>query len=180
MEDAALSEIRNLIERMREYAKQNAPIVITGNGEELTYLDSFVWRAADILEGMIEPGAAGWTGFELHLAQQREFSLKTFGPGTRTAGVIDHIRRELNEIEADPSDIEEWIDVVILGLDGAWRAGYEPHEIITALREKQARNQAREWPDWRTADPDRAIEHVREEEDQNDTAGDDRGVAEGL
>ena len=44
-----------------------------------------------------------------HLERQRAFSLKTFGPGARTAGVIDHIRKELREIEADPTDIEEWI-----------------------------------------------------------------------
>lgn len=99
--------------------------------------------------------------FRAHLQRQREFSERTFGPGTRTSGVIDHIRKELREIEADPSDITEWIDVVILALDGAWRAGYLPDQIIDALRTKQARNEARVWPDWRTVDPDRAIEHVR-------------------
>ncbi len=54
-----------------------------------------------------------------HLYRQREFSLRTFGPGPRTAGVIDHIRKELREIEADPLDLEEWIDVVLLAFDGA-------------------------------------------------------------
>ena len=32
-----------------------------------------------------------------HLARQRAFSEKTFGPGARTKGVIDHIRKELGE-----------------------------------------------------------------------------------
>jgi len=51
--------------------------------------------------------------------------------------------------------------VVILALDGAWRAGAEPQQIIDAIKAKQARNEARTWPDWRTASPDRAIEHDR-------------------
>ena len=96
-----------------------------------------------------------------HLRRQMAFSEKTFGPGARTKGVIDHIRKELLEIEADPNDIREWVDVIILAFDGAWRAGWRPESIIAAIVEKQTKNEARTWPDWRTADPDRAIEHVR-------------------
>lgn len=96
-----------------------------------------------------------------HLERQRAFSERTFGPGARTKGVIEHIRKELSEIEADPADIMEWIDVVILAFDGAWRAGWEAAQIVAAIVEKQARNEARDWPDWRTADPDNAIEHIR-------------------
>lgn len=96
-----------------------------------------------------------------HLDHQREWSTKTFGPGRRTKGVVDHIRKELKEIEADPTDVMEWVDVVILALDGAWRAGGEPQEIIDAIIAKQAKNEAREWPDWRTMSEDEAIEHVR-------------------
>lgn len=99
--------------------------------------------------------------FAAHLRRQRVFSERTFGPGARTAGVVDHIRRELREIEAHPSDVSEWIDVVILALDGAWRAGYSSDDIIAALVAKQAKNEAREWPDWRSQPTDKAIEHVR-------------------
>lgn len=96
-----------------------------------------------------------------HLERQREWSRATFGPGPRAAGVVDHIRKELREIEADPTDLTEWVDVVILALDGAWRAGYDPEQIIAAIKGKQARNEARTWPDWRTQSEDRAIEHDR-------------------
>lgn len=96
-----------------------------------------------------------------HLRRQRDFSERTFGPGRRTKGVIDHIRKELDEIEADPMDVTEWIDVVILALDGAWRHGAEPQQIIDTLIAKQTRNEARSWPDWRTLTEDQAIEHVR-------------------
>jgi len=98
-----------------------------------------------------------------HLIRQRAFSLATFGPGPRTAGVCDHIRKELVEVEAAPDDITEWADVVILAFDGALRAGHEPQAIIDAIKAKQTRNESREWPDWRTQDPTKAIEHIRTE-----------------
>lgn len=96
-----------------------------------------------------------------HLTRQRDFSLATFGPGARPLGVIDHIRKELLEIEAAPADLGEWVDVAILAFDGALRAGHEPQAIIDAIKAKQARNEARTWPDWRGMDPNKAIEHDR-------------------
>lgn len=118
-----------------------------------------------------QPYAAAWDAahafgpphFDLvaHLYRQREFSLRTFGPGSRIQGVTDHIRKELAEIEAAPGDLGEWIDVALLALDGAWRAGFDPATIALALATKQIRNELRTWPDWRTAAPDTAIEHVR-------------------
>lgn len=96
-----------------------------------------------------------------HLARQREFSERTFGPGSRAKGVVDHIRKELCEIEADPSDLSEWADVVILALDGFWRAGASPQQIIDTIVAKQTKNEARVWPDWRTMPTDKAIEHDR-------------------
>jgi hypothetical protein len=100
--------------------------------------------------------------FRAHLERQAKFSRHTFGPGRRTQGVSDHIRKELLEIEAAPDDLEEWIDVVILAIDGAWRTGASPDQIIATLAAKQAKNEARNWPDWRTADPNKAIEHTKE------------------
>lgn len=105
-------------------------------------------------------------GFDLvsHLQRQIIFSTKTFGPGQRTEGVLDHIRKELIEIEEAPDDLEEWIDVVMLALDGAWRAGYSPEAIAAQLMAKQEKNERRQWPDWRTAEPGKAIEHLRDDE----------------
>ena len=97
-----------------------------------------------------------------HLYRQRDFSLKTFGPGHRTQGVIDHIRKELVEIEAAPHDLEEWVDLILLAMDGAWRAGFEPVAIACSIQAKQIKNEHRSWPDWRTADPNKAIEHNRQ------------------
>lgn len=122
-----------------------------------------VAQAGRVIRGLFGEPAQTVQAFDLqsHLQRQREWSERTFGPGDRSAGVVDHIRKELREIESDPGDLREWIDVVILALDGAWRSGASPEEIIQALDAKQRKNEAREWPDWRTADPHKAIEHVR-------------------
>ncbi|HHW2430345.1 MULTISPECIES: dATP/dGTP pyrophosphohydrolase domain-containing protein [Pseudomonas] len=106
--------------------------------------------------------------FEQHLHRQREFSERTFGPGSRAAGVVDHIRKELREIEEAPGDLAEWIDVVILALDGAWRTGATPGQIIDALVAKQTKNESRTWPDWRTVPADKAIEHNRADDPIDD------------
>jgi hypothetical protein len=103
-----------------------------------------------------------------HLHRQKEFSLRTFGPGTRTLGVVEHIRKELKEIEAKPDDLEEWIDVVILAMDGAWRTGAKPVDIVQMWIMKQEKNERRKWPDWRMIGMDKAIEHVRFGEDIRD------------
>lgn len=97
-----------------------------------------------------------------HIRRQIEWSTNTFGPGPRTKGVISHIRKELEEIEKDPDDIFEWVDILILAFDGAWRAGWKPQEIIDALVAKQIINKGRTWPDWRTMTEDEPIEHVRD------------------
>lgn len=80
------------------------------------------------------------------LENQMRWSLRVFGPSMRTGGITKHIESELEEIRAKPNDLSEWIDVVILGLDGAWRAGYTPEEVATELLRKQEVNFARNWP----------------------------------
>lgn len=99
------------------------------------------------------------------LERQHKWSEKTFGPGIRP-GVIDHIKKEIKEIEAtNYEDVDEWIDIIILGFDGAWRTGVDEQVILERLELKQYRNEARTWPDWRTADRDHAIEHDRSKPD---------------
>ncbi|WP_074850595.1 dATP/dGTP pyrophosphohydrolase domain-containing protein [Tsukamurella tyrosinosolvens] len=109
------------------------------------------------------------------------WNLETFGPGARTEGIFDHIRKELKEILGDPTDITEWSDLLLLALNGAMRAGHEPQQIIDAIKAKQAINEQRTWPDWRTQDPNKAIEHVRlvdEPVNEPDTPAADRAQDE--
>ncbi len=148
-----------------------------------------------------------------HLDRQAAFSRVTFGPGPRTKGVCDHVRKELVEVEKvyetrtctivtgyyfDPISqsrvekteevpvesspekthmgaAEEWTDVAILGLDGLMRAIWAAHpewdskmvalQAVRMITWKQGKNERRNWPDWRDAEPGKAIEHVRGFED---------------
>jgi hypothetical protein len=95
------------------------------------------------------------------LLNQSSWSYWTFGPGPRTEGLVKHITKELDEIKNDPKDLSEWIDVAILAFDGAWRTGATPQQIVDAYKAKMAKNQSRQWPDWRNADPNAPIEHVK-------------------
>ena len=106
-------------------------------------------------------GARGEHDLVAIVRRQRAFSERTFGPGARTAGVTAHIRKELIEVEANPGDVSEWADLIILAIDGAWRAGHSPEAIADAVPTKIAINESRDWPDWRTADPNGPIEHKR-------------------
>lgn len=93
------------------------------------------------------------------LNRQEDFSRFAFGPGMRTKGICNHIRKELDEIEAKPDDLEEWVDVLLLALDGYWRAGGKSPEIYRALYAKLEKNEKRNWPDWRTLSENDPIEH---------------------
>ncbi|RRY17890.1 DUF550 domain-containing protein [Brucella anthropi] len=106
---------------------------------------------------------------EAYFARQIEWSTNTFGPALRTNGILAHIRKELKEIEAEPHDLTEWIDVVMLAMDGFWRHGGSVDELMSRLLAKQRKNMARTWPDWRTMSDDVAVEHDR----SKDKSGDD-------
>ncbi len=97
-----------------------------------------------------------------YLNRTKDFSEKTFGPGYRYRGILDHIKKEIKEIEADPSDLEEWVDIIILAFDGAWRSGADPQDIIDMIYYKQEKNEKRNWPDWRTVPLNKAIEHIKD------------------
>ena len=70
------------------------------------------------------------------LIKHGEWTEKTFGSGLRTKGITDHIRKELIEIENDPKSLEEWVDVIMLALDGARRIGATPVDIFNQLENK--------------------------------------------
>jgi hypothetical protein len=98
--------------------------------------------------------------------EKAAWSRETFGPGDRYEGVVAHIRRELMEVERAPSDLEEWVDVILLAMDGAWRsAGASGEDLVRMMLAKDAKNRGRKWPDWRTLKAGEVSEHVREPDD---------------
>lgn len=90
-----------------------------------------------------------------------EWSLRVIGPGQRTVGIVAHISKELGEILDDPASVEEWVDVILLALDGASRVGFSGDEIVAAMVSKQAKNCLRQWPEHQPEH--QSVEHVREE-----------------
>lgn len=116
-----------------------------------------------MLRALAASPSGGREGFDFiaFLRRQRALSERAFGPLERKHGVVDHIRKELVEIESAPRDLEEWIDVVLLALDGAWRCDASPEAIVSMLDAKLSKNEKRNWPDFRDVPEGQAIEHVR-------------------
>ena len=95
-----------------------------------------------------------------YIGRQIPWSERTFGHGLHTLGITKHIEKELGEIRAEPHSVEEWVDVVILALDGAWRAGHTPEEVAAEMERKQVVNFARRWPP--PSPEDQPNEHIRD------------------
>lgn len=106
--------------------------------------------------------------------KQMIFSSGAFGPGTRRKGIVAHIRKELEELENSPDDqqpAKEWVDIIILGIDGLWRelvygmqavdVAKVPGRAVQMILQKIMVNEARRWPDWRGKSEDEPIEHDR-------------------
>jgi hypothetical protein len=85
----------------------------------------------------------------------------TFGPNQTLAGIRDHMRKEVKEIEDAPTDRTEPIDLIMLGISYLRRLGMDAPSIVALWQQRMVSLKARDWPDWRKADPDKAIEHVR-------------------
>lgn len=142
------------------------PDLFTRRGDDFL-ADVHICRSRILSALISSPGKGGGQEVEAvadlvsYYERQIAWSRETFGPSLRTKGVIDHIRKELGEIEQDPHDLSEWVDVVILAMDGFWRHGGAASDLFPALLAKQKKNMARAWPDWRTMSEDQAIEHDR-------------------
>ena len=163
---------------LREAAERYAEVAEVPAG----HLDTIQDLARDALRAALAdlPGAVRErkerSAFDLAdwFDAKARWSAEVFGPETgpqRYEAVVAHIRKELVEIERDPADLEEWCDVVMLAMDGAWRsAGADGAAFVAMLEGKHAINLVRVW---RRGD-DGVIEHVREEvavlEDDGDPA----------
>jgi hypothetical protein len=96
---------------------------------------------------------------EAFLNEKNEWSLKTFGEGERTEGIIAHIESELVEVRETPRDVYEWVDIIFLAMDGAYRNGFEAQDLIYAMEKKHEINKTRSWP---VAEPDKPSFHTKD------------------
>ena len=83
----------------------------------------------------------------------RAWQRRTF-PHATPASRAEHMRREVNELVANPTDVEEMADIFFL-LVGA----SSDHDLVAAVRAKLNKNQRRQWG---TPDATGVVEHVAE------------------
>ena len=102
--------------------------------------------------------------FEQFIDNHWIFSAKTFGPSpNRYIGVLKHLELEIEEVRRDPTDAEEWADLIHLVVDGMLRAtGCSGEDFVKVLEAKARKIRAREYPDWQTISPTDPIEHKRD------------------
>jgi hypothetical protein len=87
-----------------------------------------------------------------------EWSRETFGLYLPLDGVVAHIEKELKEVLEDPSDLEEWVDVIFLAMDGAARAGHSGKALVMGMVNKFQVLRKRKW----TKQKEGHFEHERE------------------
>lgn len=117
------------------------------------------------------------------IARKIAHSRAAFGSKQSFTGVLDHLKKEIAEVESaiaqdkDFSEIaDEFVDCLFLSLEGVWRTiAASPlvnpmytddiaSIVAQKIRDKLNINEAREWPDYRKLSPDVAREHDREED----------------
>ncbi|MCW6598651.1 DUF550 domain-containing protein [Yersinia ruckeri] len=153
-EDSEVAEVR-LVSNIRHPLSKNGNLIKTS------------WRVEHSYELFKEwiPSNPQLFDFEAFIEDKWQFSQDTFGPNYAIGRVIDHLRKEVDEVAEKPSDLLEWVDVINLAIDGALRSGHQPSDISKGLLHKLEVMKSRDWPDWRTADENAPIEHVRDDAD---------------
>ena len=98
--------------------------------------------------------------------EKGRWSDETFGLNDETKGpnfetLCLHIEKELAEVRDKPQDLSEWVDIILLAMDGYYR--YGGRDLGVDLDRKHYLNQCRKWPDPATREPGTPTEHIREE-----------------
>ena len=90
----------------------------------------------------------------------KEWSDKTFGlPSERgPIGPLKHLAKEVNECLANPADLMEYADCLLLILDASHRQGLSAEQLIDLAIEKVHINEKRQW---NVGDVNSPAEHVR-------------------
>lgn len=80
--------------------------------------------------------------------QISDWSQRTFGIDSERGpvGVLKHLKKEADEAIADPKDLKEYADCLILILDASRRAGFEMEQLFEAALEKIELNKIRTYP----------------------------------
>lgn len=90
--------------------------------------------------------------------EQGRWSDTTFGLHNSPEGCIAHLAKEVKELAANPYDLTEQADCLMLLLDANRRSGFTADDLLAAAWDKLEVCRGREW-----AKPgaDGSVEHVR-------------------
>lgn len=88
-----------------------------------------------------------------------EWADSIFGKGIgRIPGIMNHLKKEADEVIEDPYDHMEYADCMMLILDAARLAGLSSGDLLKLMKEKLEINKQREWG---PMDDDGIVEHIR-------------------
>lgn len=92
------------------------------------------------------------------IREVNEWQAATF-PRATPASVVEHLRREVDELVKDPADVMELADVVFLAVGLAYELDLTVDDLARVVAEKLAINRQRVWQE---PDDQGVVEHVRE------------------
>jgi hypothetical protein len=93
----------------------------------------------------------------------KNWSVETFGDEVEKGptGPLKHLKKECDEALADPYDITEYADLLILVMDASWRAGFSLRQLREATLNKIEVLKTREYarvPDGEISEHNRALD----------------------
>lgn len=91
------------------------------------------------------------------IREVNEWQAVTF-PRATPASVVEHLRREVNELIADPTNTSELADVIFLAVGLAYELDIDIDGLARIVADKLAVNRARQW---QAPDAQGVVEHVR-------------------
>lgn len=109
-------------------------------------------------------GLTGVLGARLHdlATAAGQWADATFGTPDKRGpiGPLKHLAKEAGEAQANPKDLTEYADCLLLILDASRRAGFTPMQLVVAGQDKLQVNKTRKWA---TPTSDEPVEHVRDD-----------------
>lgn len=72
------------------------------------------------------------------------WSKETF-PDSTTQSALEHLKDEIKEIEAEPTNPVEYADALALIMEAAGRSGISARQVLIAYRDKMEINKGRKW-----------------------------------
>ena len=100
-----------------------------------------------------------------------KWSDATFGYGRSCHGCLHHLKKEIDEVLADPKDPIEWFDCLSLLLDGARMAGFGVADLVKVGWKKLEINKSRLWAI--AGGENGVIEHLRQGDSPNSITTED-------